>query len=68
MANKRVKPKLNVPSNGKVIRTKVPAAKRLQTGPYLSRLTVLWVNNNGVTFNTSGFFEISFTLEFITDD
>lgn len=26
-----------------------------QSGPTLNRLTVLWVNNNGVPFNTTGF-------------
>ncbi|MBB3108511.1 hypothetical protein FHS18_000539 [Paenibacillus phyllosphaerae] len=56
MASTKVRPKLNAPSKGKVLKTRTPLVKRLQTGPYLNRLTVLWVQTNGVTFNTTGFF------------
>ena len=57
MASSRVKPMLNVPSTGKVIRKAArPKSLNQGTGPILSRLTVVWVQTNGVPFNTTGFF------------
>lgn len=55
MASTRVKPKRLASSTGRVIRTaKIPAGSAQAV--YLNRLTVLWVQNNGVTFRTNGFF------------
>ncbi|MFB9331020.1 hypothetical protein ACFFSY_34200 [Paenibacillus aurantiacus] len=55
MASTRVKPKRLASSKGRVIRTaKIPTGSAKAV--YLNRLTVLWVQNNGVTFNTRGFF------------
>lgn len=52
---KRVKP----PYNGSKITSKVLKSSKklakLQSGPTFDQLTVLWVNNNGVPFNTAGF-------------
>ncbi|RAP75323.1 hypothetical protein [Paenibacillus montanisoli] len=58
MASARVKPKLYIPSSGKVIRTTVPKTMNdgSTSGPIFSRLTVVWVAQNGVPFNTTGFF------------
>ncbi|WP_201755270.1 hypothetical protein [Paenibacillus glycinis] len=56
MTTPRVRPKLYVPSSGKTIRRMVPRKLVQQTGPIFDRLTVVWVQNNGVSFNTSGFF------------
>lgn len=51
---KRVKPLLfNPKKTAKMLKpTKVG---KLQSGPTFNRLTVVWVNNNGVPFNTTGF-------------
>ncbi|MCM3630948.1 hypothetical protein M3194_26830 [Paenibacillus glycanilyticus] len=54
----RIKPTLISPSKGKgkVIKKAAKLAP-LQTGPIFSRLTVVWVNENGVAFDTSaGYF------------
>lgn len=57
MAAARVKPPLKDQGAKKVIRRWVkPIAKSAQTGPILNRLTVVWVQNNGVPFDTTGFF------------
>lgn len=52
----RVQPKLFVPSSGKVIKRSVPKKLIKATGPIFSRLTVVWVGNDGVPFDTRGFF------------
>ncbi|MCQ6558818.1 hypothetical protein [Paenibacillus mendelii] len=56
MASTRVRPRLRVPGTGRVIRKTTSIKRRSKSGPILSRLTVVWVQNNGVTFNTTGFF------------
>ncbi|UVI31656.1 hypothetical protein [Paenibacillus spongiae] len=56
MASTRVRPRREVVGRGKVIRMAVPTKRNVQSGPILNRLTVVWVQNNGVTFNTTGFF------------
>ncbi|MBW7476779.1 hypothetical protein K0T92_18835 [Paenibacillus oenotherae] len=59
MAYTRIKPKLySTSSSGKVIRTTKPQGLYQQSGPILNRLTVLWVQRNGVPFNTTGFFAL----------
>ncbi|WP_028563895.1 hypothetical protein [Paenibacillus pinihumi] len=62
MAVKRVKPPLKDPSGKGIIRRKVkPIVKKSQTGPIFDRLTVVWVQGNGVPFNTTGFFARAFS-------
>ncbi|MFC5652823.1 hypothetical protein ACFPYJ_27720 [Paenibacillus solisilvae] len=57
MASSRVKPTLYVPSSGKVIRkASRPTSLNQSSGPIFNRLTVVWVQQNGVPFNTTGFF------------
>lgn len=54
MAKPHVKPKRPA---GKVRRVSLPLVKRQTTsGPTFNRLTVVWVQNNGVPFDTTGFF------------
>ncbi len=53
MASPNVKPKLK---SSKVIRTAKLVRKPGRTGPILRRLTVVWVQSNGVPFDTTGFF------------
>ncbi|MBD2872984.1 hypothetical protein [Paenibacillus arenilitoris] len=53
---KRVKPPILGPKGkSRVLLKKGPGARALQNGPTLNRLTVLWVNGNGVPFDTTGF-------------
>jgi hypothetical protein len=53
----RVRPPLKDSlGKGKIRRRVKPIAKSAQTGPTFSRLTVLWVQGNGVPFDTTGFF------------
>ncbi len=58
MAVARVRPPLKdkAGAKGGIPRRVKPIAKSNQTGPTLSRLTVLWVQTNGVPFDTTGFF------------
>ncbi|BBH21795.1 hypothetical protein Back11_31400 [Paenibacillus baekrokdamisoli] len=56
MASSRVRPLLNVPSKGKVIRKTRARGLSQSTGTTFNRLTVVWVAQNGVPFNTTGFF------------
>lgn len=56
MTSARVKPKLYAKYSGKVIRGAVPQKIRQQSGTTFNRLTVVWVQNNGVPFLTTGFF------------
>jgi len=53
MASTRVRPGHK---GGKVIRTTKLVRKSGRTGPIFSRLTVVWVQSNGVPFDTTGFF------------
>ncbi len=53
MASPKVKPKLK---SSKVIRTTKLVRKSSNTGPIFNRLTVVWVQSNGVPFDTTGFF------------
>jgi hypothetical protein len=53
MASTRVKPKLYASTGKKIKLPKRAGASVL--GPILSRLTVTWVQRNGVPFNTTGF-------------
>ncbi|WP_202915242.1 hypothetical protein [Paenibacillus paridis] len=52
----RVKPPLLGPMVTKKALLKKTKAVKRQTGPTFNRLTVLWVDNNGVPFITTGFF------------
>ncbi|MFC5468620.1 hypothetical protein ACFPPD_07790 [Cohnella suwonensis] len=60
MANQRPKPMLADSKKFRIIRTKVSNKTGGTSGggniPTFSRLTVVWVQNNGVPFNTTGFF------------
>ncbi|MFC4809103.1 hypothetical protein [Paenibacillus sp. GCM10023250] len=56
MASKRVKPQPYVTGSGKMVRRAVPDKLIRQTGPIFDRLTVVWVQFNGVPFDTTGFF------------
>lgn len=63
MATKRVKPLLYAPnSTGRVIRKAVQKSccgnspSGSGSGTTFNRLTVVWVNQNGVPFDTTGFF------------
>lgn len=56
MASTRVKPKLGAPSAGKAIRMRRPKGLAQSSGPIFNRLTVVWVQQNGVPFNTTGSF------------
>ncbi|WP_028609376.1 hypothetical protein [Paenibacillus harenae] len=54
-AGHRVKPLYYGPKGKKKVIRRTAKAGTLQNGPTLNRLTVLWVNNNGVPFDTTGF-------------
>ncbi|GGD75729.1 hypothetical protein [Paenibacillus nasutitermitis] len=57
IATVRIRPKLNNPgSKSKVIRSIKLKGRGLTSGPIFNRLTVVWVQGNGVPFNTTGFF------------
>lgn len=57
MAIKRPKPLLADNKKSRIIRTKnVSRTGRIGNNPTFSRLTVVWVQNNGVPFDTTGFF------------
>ena len=56
VASPRVKPQLAVPSSGKVLRRAIPKQLSKASGPIFNRLTVVWVQTNGVPFDTTGFF------------
>ncbi|SFF29424.1 hypothetical protein SAMN05216378_5835 [Paenibacillus catalpae] len=53
----RIKPTLKSPSKGKgkVVKRAAQLAPQ-QSGPIFSRLTVVWVTDEGIPFNTTGFF------------
>lgn len=53
MANRVKPPFYGAKGKKKVIKRTTGATQPL--GPYLNRLTVLWVDANGVPFNTTGF-------------
>ncbi|WP_338552958.1 hypothetical protein [Paenibacillus sp. KS-LC4] len=56
MSMKMIPPFLGPKGSGKVI-SKVKRTKNFKSGgPTFNRLTVVWVTNNGVPFNTTGFF------------
>ncbi|WP_229106751.1 hypothetical protein [Paenibacillus sp. 1001270B_150601_E10] len=53
---RRATPPLHQPSQGsRDVRKRKPAKHKQRITPYLSRFTVLWVQNNGVAFDTRGF-------------
>ncbi|MFS0727100.1 hypothetical protein [Paenibacillus sp. 1P07SE] len=58
MASPRVKPRLR--SRGRrasaVLMKAGPIKSANQSGPIFNRLTVVWVQSNGVPFDTTGFF------------
>ncbi len=54
MANRAVPPLFNLKNADKIVINK-SSARRIQSGPTFNRLTVLWVDNSGVPFNTTGF-------------
>lgn len=57
MAVQRPKPLLGDSNKSRIIRSKISSSSRgTSNDPTFSRLTVVWVQNNGVPFNTSGFF------------
>lgn len=51
----RAKPPLYNPKNVNKILLKKTSPGSQQSGPTFNRLTVLWVDNRGVPFNTTGF-------------
>ncbi|WP_138755739.1 hypothetical protein [Paenibacillus sinopodophylli] len=51
----RAKPPLFNPKNVDKIKLKKTTVGNQQSGPTFNRLTVLWVDNRGVPFNTTGF-------------
>ncbi|NIK72031.1 hypothetical protein [Paenibacillus sp. BK720] len=53
----RIRPTLKSPSKGKgkAIKRAAQLAPQ-QSGPIFSRLTIVWVNEEGIPFNTTGFF------------
>lgn len=52
---KRVKPPIKGPRGASKVLTKTIKAGKLQSGPTFDRLTVLWVDRNGIPFDTTGF-------------
>ncbi|PZD94660.1 hypothetical protein DNH61_17050 [Paenibacillus sambharensis] len=57
MAVKRVKPKRLTSKGGRVVRRRAVASTVVPViGPTFRRLTVSWVQQNGVPFDTTGFF------------
>jgi hypothetical protein len=60
MAVQHRKPPKGDSKKSRIIRTKnlsrSSSSGRTGSGPIFSRLTVVWVQNNGVPFNTTGFF------------
>ncbi|MBD2844897.1 hypothetical protein IDH44_06830 [Paenibacillus sp. IB182496] len=57
MASAKVRPPLLATRvRGAVLRTRKKARQANVTGPILPRLTVAWVQQNGVPFDTTGFF------------
>jgi hypothetical protein len=55
MAN-RVKPPILGPKKKNKALLKRTKVRKLQNGPTFSLLTILWVDLNGVPFNTTGFY------------
>ncbi len=57
MAVQRPKPPHGDSKRSRIVRTKVSKLSRtVRNGPILNRLTVVWVQNSGVPFDTTGFF------------
>lgn len=57
MAVNRPKPPHGDSKRSRIVRTKVSNLSRnVRNGPTFNRLTIVWVQNNGVPFNTTGFF------------
>lgn len=57
MAVLRLKPPQVDSKKSSIIRTRISSRPRVRSsGPILNRLTVVWVQTNGVNFNTTGFF------------
>ncbi|WP_169087242.1 hypothetical protein [Paenibacillus sp. PL91] len=55
MAN-RVKPPILGPKKKNKKLLKSTKVRKLQSGPTFNLLTILWVDQNGVPFNTTGFY------------
>lgn len=51
----QVKPPIFGPKTTNNFLLKKTKASKLQSGPTFNRLTVLWVDSNGVPFNSAGF-------------
>ncbi|UHA74751.1 hypothetical protein [Paenibacillus sp. 481] len=61
MSLKLVRPPRKDPAGKSTFARKSIAPSRITPiGPIFSRLTVVWVNRNGVPFNTTGFFALAF--------
>ncbi|TFE25770.1 hypothetical protein [Cohnella luojiensis] len=57
MAVQRPKPLLGDSKKSRIIRSKISSRSfGTSNEPTFNRLTVVWVQNNGVPFNTTGFF------------
>jgi hypothetical protein len=59
MAN-RVKPPILGPKKKNKTLLKRTKVRKLQSGPTFSLLTILWVDQNGLPFNTTGFYAALF--------
>lgn len=55
MAVKRPKPPAPDSGKSRIVRRAASRPRTLITGPIFSHLTILWVQNNGVPFDTTGF-------------
>lgn len=57
MAVKHPTPPLSDSGKSRIVRkTSIKKPRALSTGPIFRRLTITWVQGNGVPFNTTGFF------------
>lgn len=56
MTIQRIKPLLGDSKRSRIIRVKKTSRSQGTNQPTFNRLTVVWVQNNGVPFDTTGFF------------
>lgn len=54
-ARRIMPPMKNSKSDSRTIRHRKPPTRKKPIAPYLSRFTVLWVQGNGVAYDTRGF-------------
>ncbi|BBI35279.1 hypothetical protein [Cohnella abietis] len=56
MAVQRPRPKQGDSKGSRIIRRKIAGTRNINNNPTFNRLTVVWVQRNGVPFDTTGFF------------